>query len=500
MLVELLSSGFAWSFVAVFASLFIFMKQRPIFPVVNDYPGDFLRRRAYREYNQNARKLIADGFAKYSGPIALLVPGGMKIILPSGLSDWVKTNRNLDHQELVREEYFARFPGFEAQYAAHSPDRMLIDVLRTKLSQNETILPTINQHIATALQDHWGQAEAWHVINWDKDTTGIISRAAASVFVGPEKAADPEWQTLVQTYVREFFTAVGELHAWWAPLRPVVQWFLPHTSACRALVRRARAIMCDVVQKREQEAKIAQRQGLQAPQYDDAVAWTQNVPGNNLPAGDIQLALAMAALFTTTEVLKQVLIDLAQHPQLVAPLRQEIKQALSDHGLGLAALGKMELLDSVMKESQRQLPISVGLERKVIRETALPDGTRIPQGSHIMVDSSDMWSAEVHDNPEAYDGYRFLKRRQAGDKASQFVQSSREHNVFGGGRHICPGRFFASNELKLCLAHVLLKYDFRLKDGYCSRPMRFGVYASVDPVAQLEVRRREVPEDHVLYD
>lgn len=115
-----------------------------------------------------------------------------------------------------------------------------------------------------------------------------------------------------------------------------------------------------------------------------------------------------------------------------------------------------------------------------------------------MVDSSDMWSAEVHDNPESYDGYRFLKRRQTGDKASQFVQSSREHNIFGGGRHICPGRFFASDELKLCLAHILLKYDIRLKDGCSPEPVQFGVYARVDPVAQLEVRRREIRKDPVL--
>jgi hypothetical protein len=129
------------------------------------------------------------------------------------------------------------------------------------LSQTEEILPTINQHVAAALQHHWGEEQSWHQIDWDKDTTGIISLAAASVFVGPEKASDSEWQTLVQTYVREFFTAVGELHAWPAHFRPIVQWFLPHTSTCRALVRRARVIIRDVVHRRKAEKEKAQRQG-----------------------------------------------------------------------------------------------------------------------------------------------------------------------------------------------------------------------------------------------
>lgn len=359
MIIELFSSVFVWTLIAIVVGFYCLIpKQRPIFPVVNDYPGDIFRRKAYQQYSKNSKQLIAEGFAKYNGPITLLVPNGMKIVLPSALSDWVKRNRDLDHQELVREEYFAHLPGFEAQYAAHSPDRMLIDLLRTKLSQNEEILPTINQQVAAALHHHWGENDSWHMIDWDKDTTGIISLAAASVFVGPEKASDPEWQALVQTYVREFFTAVGELHTWRAPFRPIVQWFLPHTSACRVLVRRARVIIRDVVNRRAEETELAQRQGRKAPRYNDVLSWTLNISSNKLPAGDIQLALAMAALFTTSEVLRQILIDVAKHPELTAPLRQEIKQSISDHGFCQAALQKMELLDSVMKESQRQIPIS----------------------------------------------------------------------------------------------------------------------------------------------
>ncbi|KAJ5646066.1 cytochrome P450 [Penicillium lividum] len=442
MIIELFSSFFAWTFIVIVVSFYYLIpKQRPIFPVVNNYPGDIFRRKAYQEYSKHAKQLIAEGFAKYNGPITLLVPNGMKNVLPSALSEWVKTNRDLDHQEL-----------------------------------------------------HWGLGETWHTIDWDKDTTGIISRAVASVFVGPEMASDPEWQTLVQRYVREFFTAVGELHAWRAPFWPIVQWFLPHTSACRALVKRARVMIGDVVHRRAEETEVAQRQGRTAPRYNDVISWSSNMSSNELPAGDIQLALAMAALFTTSEALRQILIDIAKHPELAAPLRQEITQSISDHGLCQTALQKMILLDSVMKESQRQIPTLVGLERKVIRDTTLPDGTTISKGSHIMVDSSDMWSPEVHNNPDVYDGYRFVKRRHVGDKASQFVQSSREQNAFGGGRHICPGRFFASTELKICLAHILFKYDVRLKEGYFSAPVSLGVYASVDPVAQLEVRRREQTE------
>ncbi len=120
----------------------------------------------------------------------------------------------------------------------------------------------------------------------------------------------------------------------------------------------------------------------------------------------------------------------------------------------------------------------------------LPDGKVIPRGSHIMVDVTDLWDPAVYPSPDQFDGYRFLRKSQEGDKSSQFVQSGPDFYVFGGGRHICPGRLFASNELKLALAHVLLKYEIRLAKGCKPKNLQMGFYVVVDPSTRLEVRRR----------
>jgi cytochrome P450 len=63
--------------------------------------------------------------------------------------------------------------------------------------------------------------------------------------------------------------------------------------------------------------------------------------------------------------------------------------------------------------------------------------------------------------------------------------------VFGSDRHLCPGRFFASNELKLAVAHILLKYDIRLTEGYEVKSLQLGMYKVVDPMVKREVRRRK---------
>jgi cytochrome P450 len=64
--------------------------------------------------------------------------------------------------------------------------------------------------------------------------------------------------------------------------------------------------------------------------------------------------------------------------------------------------------------------------------------------------------------------------------------------VFGGGCHICPCHFFASNELELAMAHVLLRYDIRLAGGHKSKPVQMGLNKIVDPFVQFQVRREEV--------
>lgn len=345
-------------FVFIVGYYYILGRNGPGFPVLNDYPGDIFRRRAYKEYRTNAKQLLAEGSSKYQEkPFAVLVPNGIKVILPPSLTNWIKTNKDLDHQQLVRDEYFATYPGFEAQLVLHHPNRLVINIVQAKLAKNDQTLPTLNDHIKSALAEYWGEGNDWHLLDWDLGTSGLISRAAASTFVGPELATDVEWQSVTRSYVQNFFAAVSEMHAWHHWLRPFVQWYLPHASACRTGVKRARSMINAVVRERHEKVEVAEANGDVPPEYNDALAWTLNAPGGSaFEAGDVQLALAMAAFFTTAEVLRQVIIEIVHRPQLVASLRQEIEEAISNHGLTAASLFRMELLDSAMKESQRLMP------------------------------------------------------------------------------------------------------------------------------------------------
>ena len=293
------------------------------------------------------------------------------------------------------------------------------------------------------------------------------------------------------------FQATRALRSWPAPLRPLVHWFLPECIKCRAERRRAKGILQRELDAREEDRKQAEAEGKNLEKHQDTVQWMQDASkGRNFDPVDAQLAFAMAALHTTTELLKQSLMDIAQHPDLIAPLREEIGAAVAESGWTTAGVFKMHLLDSVIKETQRLKPGSlVNLERRALKDIVLPNGTTLPKGTHVAVDTSEMWSPERYDDPDVFDGYRALRRREKGGKegsAVSLVASSADHFAFGMGKPVCPGRFFAAHEIKVALAKILLGWDVRLEEGWMPKMVEFGFEMLADMAPRVEVRRRLV--------
>lgn len=63
--------------------------------------------------------------------------------------------------------------------------------------------------------------------------------------------------------------------------------------------------------------------------------------------------LSLVAIHTTSDLLQEVMIRIAQHPGLFKVLRDEIVEVLGKDGLKKTALYNLKIMDSVLKESQR---------------------------------------------------------------------------------------------------------------------------------------------------
>jgi cytochrome P450 len=159
---------------------------------------------------------------------------------------------------------------------------------------------------------------------------------------------------LTRNHAVNVFEAAVELRSYRPWLRPLVHWFLPTCRLARAQVAEARSIIGPVLEQRRAEKSATRDQ-----QYDDALEWfEQSSKGAKYDPVAAQLLLSMAAIHTTTDLTTQVLFDLAQNQDMLAPLREEITRALREGGWKKTSLYNMKLLDSVIKESQRLKPIS----------------------------------------------------------------------------------------------------------------------------------------------
>lgn len=386
----------------------------------------------------------------------------------------------------------------------------------------------------------------------------IIARISSRVFLGEELCRDEAWLKITKEYTLNMFLAAAKLRIYPKPLRRFAHWFIPACSQLRAQLEESRRVIFPVIQRRQEARRLAGAAGS-LPELNDALEWAEEEAGARELKYDpaiFQLMLSTVAIHTTSHLLMQAMLDIAAHPEIVQPLREEIAEALRKDGWKKTSLYNMKLLDSVLKESQRMTPSSIGkpalpshvplaslptpspcwafdglaphiplsplqtnnagrtdlsisatatasMRRRVEGDVTLSNGLVLRQGMRIMVDSGRMTDPRVHRNPEAWDGRRFLEMRrsqqqQPGQKkedlaalAAQLVATSPDHLGFGHGRHACPGRFFAANELKVALCHLLIKYDWETAPGSEFEPIMSGVMNSPCPTARLRLRRRE---------
>lgn len=133
------------------------------------------------------------------------------------------------------------------------------------------------------------------------------------------------------------------------------------------------------------------------------------------------------------------------------------------------------------------------MNRHAADKIVLHDGKVIPKGANITFPIEPCRDDTYFENGSTFDGYRFLRLRSEPDQENrwQFATTSKEHLAFGHGVHSCPGRFFASNEIKLMLCHLILKYDWRFIDG--KRPPNVRPHAAIrvlDSKAEIEYKSR----------
>lgn len=195
---------------------------------------------------------------------------------------------------------------------------------------------------------------------------------------------------------------------------------------------------------------------------------------------DELVTMLVAGHETTATALSWTLCWLLRDPALCARLAAEVATATESGRLLPERVAKLELLDATVREGLRIRPVAPLVGRLATRPLQL-GGYDIPSG---WVVTAAIYLAHrrqpTFPAPDRFDPQRFITARPG----------PTEWLPFGGGNRRCIGAAFATYEMKMVLASILLRTTMELEPGYEPRSVRRGVTIAPAQGVPLIVRER----------
>ncbi|KAI1170555.1 cytochrome P450 monooxygenase-like protein [Nemania sp. FL0916] len=451
-----------------------YLRQLARFPLLNPTASSGESRKAFLE---SATQLYQDGYKRFTHTAyrILTSDGEQHIVIPPRL---LPEFRQLTDSVVSIESASAKI--LETRYTHILADLPVVaHLIRAELTPAlARINPIIHAKIDEVMVEDMPKCADWTPIPVYMSMVTMVAKITGRIFVGEDLCRNPEYLDSAMNYTVDGAQAQREIKL----IHPWLRWIIaPRLASVRRLrerERKAAAFLEPVLQARLN----AGSKGAIVQEHDDMLSSFIRSGGSQglVTASELammQLGVIFAAVHTSSDALCNILYDLAVRPDCVEAIREEIRFVMAQHHgvVNSRVLQQMMKLDSFMKESMRlNGPLSANSHRKVIQGFTLSNGQYIPPGATISLPGRAIYLDPAnYPDADRFDGLRHYKLRQGGtakDHArNQFVASNEQNMVFGYGRHSCPGRFFAANEIKMLLARLILDYDFKNEDGSMQR-------------------------------
>ncbi|OTB07778.1 hypothetical protein M426DRAFT_317673 [Hypoxylon sp. CI-4A] len=512
----------------------------PDAPIIGAKPGEwFALARAKWRNTKDMKTATEVAYSRYRDRTVILPIAGSQnfVMLPNSQLQWLvdQPDSRLDMHEQVMDSLQLDYTVMDPRLIHEPIHQKLISTVLTRETGN--LVPALLDETRFSVDALWGtDADSWTELCVYDVMRRIIGQATNRVFVGAPLCRNQELLDMGIAYAQDIPMGSTALRFIWRPFRPLAALFLtlPH----RIHTRRFYNILVPEIQRRlrDYDARRAdpERKAEPEPEPNDFLQWSirqakeARDPYLYKPetlAGRI-LLLNFASIHTSSFAITHAILDLAaSRVEYLDELREEISAVLALHGgeWNKRALAAMEKLDSVMRESQRLNSfVTVATSRTVVAKDGIvtPDGVRVPKGAVVCAPSYPVFhDPAVYPEPEVFKPFRFAEKRtttttaaadpkteeeeNGGEKKKKkkkesyvqrarqaFATTSPEYLAFGHGRHACPGRFFASSELKLMLAYIIANYDIQIQD---KRPENFwfGMNRIPPMKATIKIRRRK---------
>ncbi|KIJ66616.1 hypothetical protein HYDPIDRAFT_109704 [Hydnomerulius pinastri MD-312] len=450
------------------------------------------------KYMLNAREIIQEGYDKYRAAPFKVANLYHWMVIVSGHQLLEELRKAPDDQLSFME---ATNDSLKVEYTLgpeihHNPYH--IPIIRSQLTRNLGVLFTdIRDEIATAFDETLDLKDnEWKTVQALDTVQKVVCRTSNRIFVGLPLCRNPDWVALNVQFTLDVVKGGAVIGLFPNVLAPLVGKFMTNVPTS---IRRGIRHLGPVITDRQKYMDEYGKGWTDKP--NDLLQWLMDdAEGPERSIRNLTqriLTVNFAAIHTSSNSFTQALYNLAANPEYIQPLREEVESIVEKEGWSKGAMTKMRKIDSFLKESQRFEGIGcLSMTRKALRDFTFSDGTVIPKGAYVSVAShATHLDGEVYENAELFDGFRFANMRDEDGEGTkhQFVSTNPEYLTFGHGRHACPGRFFAANELKSMLAHVVVHYDVKLEEN-ATRPksLMFGSAIAANPTARVMFRKRVV--------
>ncbi|KAH7558956.1 ent-kaurene oxidase [Bipolaris maydis] len=444
---------------SVYFQRFRYKSQMAKFPIILEHLSNEERR---AKFLAGAKALYKDGHQKFRGlAYRMQTLDEVQIVLPFSM---LSELRKAPEEVLSFYDMFSK--GLEETYTyvdiAFLPQ--VVDTIKRDLTPKLTsITSKICEEVDAALDTYLPSHNEWTEINASKTALDIVAKVSAHLFIGSSVANEQGYLDCTKNftvYLGEATKAIKVTRVW---LRPFIAPRLPEVKRLLETRGKLRNYVKRVMEEREAKMKD--------PNWvppDDMMQWLLNRTDRSKNTLEdctaAQVLLILGTINASMQTLIAILHTLAVTPEYIEPLREEIRNTLNaDGSIPVSAMKEFGKLDSYFKEVGMHFPVIIEpYFRRVRKGYTLCNGQYLPPGVAIVIANPLVTERKF----ETFDGFRHYKLREMSEQKDKpqhrWLIANETEFRWGYDSHVCPGRFYAHNLLKITLARLIENYDIKM--------------------------------------
>jgi len=255
---------------------------------------------------------------------------------------------------------------------------------------------------------------------------------------------------------------------------------LPSHRELAIVCKEFREYCMNLVQNRKKE--LTQDKTRANPKYliDDLIVTQIENPSDSFSDEEIldqYISFFLAGQQSISHSFTMCLYCLAQTPEFVELIRQELKEKVADiDRVEFEILNKLDYLNAAIKEAFRlYAPLQILFFREAIKDFTV-EGINIKKGTLVnFYTGYAAFNEKIFKNYEKYDPMRWIDEGESSKLSAPLLLLP-----FWAGTRNCIGQHLGMLETRMMLIQFVSKYDFKVKEGFKLNMTQTLSYSPID--------------------